>query len=310
MFANAPFQARQRWARILLFVTPALWAVNYIIARKAPGVVEPHALALGRWLIAGLILLWLSRAELRALHQAAPWQSWRDAWQHGWRYLVLGALGMWICGAWVYHGARSTSAMNIALIYSVSPVLIALGAWRWLGERMRGWQVLGAALALAGVLHVVLKGQWLQLAQVQWVVGDLWIVACAFSWAAYALLLRHWPSRLSAQARVAVTALGGSLVLLPFALWELAISPLSPFTLPALGLMLAAAVFPGLGAYWAYSVMQRELGAARVGMALYLGPLYAAVLAWLFLGEHLNQYHWVGALLIIPGLVLVLGRRA
>jgi drug/metabolite transporter (DMT)-like permease len=323
--------SRQLWARVLLFVTPLLWAVNYVVARKAAGVVEPHALALGRWLIAALILLWLARAELllrwrelsalpaldsnlkppkpQPTPQPIPRSLTQQLWQHGWRYLVLGALGMWICGAWVYHGARSTSAMNIALIYSVSPVLIAVGAWYWLQERMRGLQVLGAALALAGVLHVVLKGQWTQLASVRWVAGDLWIVACAFSWAAYALLLRRWPSRLSPQARLAVTAAAGVLVLLPGALWELATSPLSPLTLSALQLMLAAAIFPGLGAYWAYAVMQRELGAARVGVALYLGPLYAAVLAWLLLGEVLNAYHYVGALLIIPGLALVLGRR-
>jgi drug/metabolite transporter (DMT)-like permease len=301
---------RQFWARVLLFVTPGLWAVNYVVARKAPGVVEPHALALGRWFIAALILLWLARAELRRLAPGGWREHMRYGWQHGWRYLVLGALGMWVCGAWVYQGARSTSAMNIALIYSVSPVLIAFGAWRWLGERMRAWQVLGAALALTGVLHVVLKGQWAQLASVRWVAGDLWIVACAFAWAAYALLLRHWPSRLSPLARLALTAAGGSLVLLPGALWELATSPLSPFTLPAFNLMLAAALFPGLGAYWAYSVMQRELGAARVSMALYLGPLYAALFAWAFLGEHLTHYHWVGALLIIPGLALVVGKRA
>ena len=31
-----------------------------------------------------------------------------------WQYLILGALGMLICGAWVYRGAQTTSAINIA----------------------------------------------------------------------------------------------------------------------------------------------------------------------------------------------------
>ena len=42
-------EARQRWALVLIWITPALWAVNYIIARKAPGVIEPYTLALCRW---------------------------------------------------------------------------------------------------------------------------------------------------------------------------------------------------------------------------------------------------------------------
>ena len=44
----------------------------------------------------------------------------------------------------------------------------------------------------------------------------------------------------------------------------------------SLALVVAAALLPGAGAYAAYSIMQRELGAARVGVVMYLGPLYSA----------------------------------
>ena len=40
------------------------------------------------------------------------------------RYRVLAALGMWICGAWLYIGGRTTAAINISLICSIAPVLI------------------------------------------------------------------------------------------------------------------------------------------------------------------------------------------
>lgn len=83
---------------------------------------------------------------------------------------------MLICGAWVYRGAQTTSAINIALIYAASPVLIALGAVLWLGERFSWRQAAGVLIAMAGVFHVVVKGQWLSLGQVQWVAGDGWIV--------------------------------------------------------------------------------------------------------------------------------------
>ena len=66
----------------------------------------------------------------------------------------------------------------------------------------------------------------------------------------------------------------------------------------------AAAVFPGFGAYFAFSFMQRELGAARVGVMMYLGPLYAALMAYWLLGEPVRGFHWVGAALILPGIYL------
>ncbi len=285
---------RAQW---LLWLVPALWTVNYIVARKAPGVIGPYLLALGRWFVAGAVLWVLAGSELWR-ERAAIARVW-------WQYLVLGCLGMLVCGAWVYQGARSTQAINIALIYAASPVLIGLGAALWLGERLRQRQVLGVLLALAGVLHVLVKGQWGHLLQLQFVAGDLWIVAATVAWAAYALLQKHWPSSLSATARLAAICSGGVLVLLPFALWEATQSGLTQWGWPALGLVLVAALVPGLGAYWIYGWAQKILGASRVAVALYLGPLYGGLTAWCLLGEAPGWHHLVGALLILPGVFLV-----
>ena len=221
---------QHRLAGMLLWLVPAMWSVNYIIARIANGVIGPYLLALGRWAIAGAVLVVLARSEL--------WQQRAAVAKAWWQFIILGFLGMLVCGAWVYQGARSTSATNIALIYAASPVLIALGAALWLHERMRLRQVAGVVLALAGVMHVVVNGDWARLAQVQFVPGDLWIVAATVSWASYALL-------------------------------------------------------------------QKMLGASRVAVTLYLGPLYGGAAAWLLLGEAPGWHHLAGAALILPGVFLV-----
>lgn len=293
-------ETRQRQALALLWITPALWSVNYIIARKAPQVVTPHLLALGRWGLAGLLLAWLARQELWAQRRALV-----AAWP---QHLALGTLGMLVCGAWVYLGARTTGAMNIALIYAASPVLIALGAVFWLGERLWPRQMLGVALALAGVMHVIVQGQWLALARVSWVPGDGWIVLAMLSWAGYALLLKKWTSPLSAQARLASTCAGGVAVLMPFALWELSLADTPAWSWQATALVVVAALVPGIGAYGAYSHAQKLLGASRVAASLYLGPLYAALAAWGVLGEPMGLHHAVGAALILPGIFLASSR--
>jgi drug/metabolite transporter (DMT)-like permease len=154
-------------------------------------------------------------------------------------------------------------------------------------------------------VHVVLKGQWGHLADVQLVPGDGWIFAAALSWTVYSILLKKWPSPLSASARLTVISLAGVVVMLPFAVLEAWHNPLPTLTLQGFGLVLAAAAFPGYGAYLAFSIMQRELGAARVSVVLYLGPIYAAVIAWLVLGESLQWHHAFGMALILPGIYLV-----
>ena len=273
-----------------------MWSVNYVVARTAPGIISPHVLALGRWFLAGLILAAISRSEL-----------WRER-QHTLRvwpqYLALGTLGMLICGAWVYWAAETTTAINIALIYAASPVLITLGAVVGLKESFSWRQGFGVVLALLGVLHVVVKGQWTALSQVVWVLGDGLIVMAMVSWAAYALLLKKWASPLSSTARLAATCMGGSLVLLPFALTEWVTTAHADWSWTASLLVITAALFPGVGAYWAYGFCQNTLGASRVAASLYMGPLYGSLVAWLFLGETLGWHHAMGAAMILPGIYL------
>ena len=294
-----PLFSDRRWAVALLFITPALWSVNYLVGRTAPGIIAPHMLALLRWSLAGLILAAFAWPELLAKRAMLL--------DNGWHYLVLGALGMWICGAWVYIGARSTSATNIALIYALSPVFIALVSSFWLRERLGLMQWLGIALAFVGLVHVVIKGQWVALAQVRLVAGDLWILAATASWTLYSIFLKRWPSDFSPIARLVLIISGGVLLLVPLTVLE-ALSGL-PMTQTIWGwktftLAIAAAFMPGAGAYLAYATLQKALGAARASLTLYLGPLYAAVTAFLVLGEPVYFFHLVGAAIILPGIYL------
>jgi drug/metabolite transporter (DMT)-like permease len=290
-------EAHIRLARWAIWLIPLLWAVNYFIARRAPGVVEPYTLACMRWGLAGLLLSIHARAEL-----ACAWRQIARVW---YQYLVLGFCGMVVCGAWVYLGAKSTGAVNISLIYSASPVLITIASVIWLHERMRWSQVLGVLLALCGVLHVLVKGQWSALAQVQFVVGDLWIVAAMVAWALYALLQKLWPSSMGASARLAAICWGAMPVLLAGTAWELAQPGTPPLSAHAWGLGVFAALVPGVMAYWIYGWAQHMLGASKVAVTLYLGPLYGALLAWLVLGESLGWHHVLAAMLILPGVYLV-----
>jgi drug/metabolite transporter (DMT)-like permease len=98
------------------------------------------------------------------------------------------------------------------------------------------------------------------------------------------------------------------LVLLPFAIGEALFFMSSELSWRAAGYVLATALFPGFGAYLAYSYMLRELGASRVAVVLYLGPIYAAIMAWIGLGEPVRGFHWAGAALILPGIFLATRR--
>ncbi|KYF54825.1 hypothetical protein BE08_11210 [Sorangium cellulosum] len=293
----------QRVAHILLFVTPALFTANMVVARATADFIPPVALAELRWLGVVLVLLWLGVVlVLLPFCGRELWRG-RDALRRGWaRYALLGLLGMGICGAGVYLGAATTTATNIGLIYAASPVLIILLSRAMFGDRLSLRQGLGTALALAGVLAIVLRGDPAALLSLRFSAGDLIILVCAISWALYTVLLKRWPDSLGVTARLTAIALAGVIVMLPPLGWELVRRGPPDFDSRTIAAVLTLVLVPGVGAYATYGYITQHLGPSRTGLVLYLSPVYTAVMAWLLLGEAFAFYHWLGAALVLPGL--------
>jgi drug/metabolite transporter (DMT)-like permease len=292
---TAPSSARDlRIAQILLFITPAMFTTNMVMARATAGVIPPVALAELRWLGVVLVLLPFCGREL--------WRS-RTTLLREWLHLaVLGFLGMGICGAAVYYGAFTTTATNIGLIYATSPVMIILLSRLLFAERFSLRQGLGTMLAVLGVLAIILRGDPATILQLAFTPGDLIILGAAISWALYSVLLKHWPSSLSVMARLTAIAFAGVLVMLPVQAYELAALGPPAFDARTVAAVATLILVPGVGAYATFGYMTKHLGPNRTGLMLYLAPVYTALMAWLLLGEAFAFYHWLGAALVLPGL--------
>ena len=136
-----------RLALILLMFAPLLMSSNMLAARYVEGSVPPVALAFGRWFLTLVFLLpFTGRALWRC--RAVISREWPTL-------LALGALGMGVCGAPVYLAGQTTTATNIGLIYSTTPILIVVFARLFWGERVSARQVAGIALCLVGVVVIL-----------------------------------------------------------------------------------------------------------------------------------------------------------
>jgi drug/metabolite transporter (DMT)-like permease len=183
-------------------------------------------------------------------------------------------------------------------------MIAAVSVWA-LGEPFSVRQALGVVMALLGMVWIVSQGRPESISLDTFQVGDLWILAAVVSWTVYSIRLKARKSRFSSMGRLLVMTIGGILVLLPMTALEVVL--LNEWNLTEQGVWLAviAAVFPGLLAYLSYSFMQRELGAAKTAMVLYLGPLYAGLMSWVLLNEPPQLFHLVGGIGILLGIYLV-----
>lgn len=286
----------RRWALILLFIAPAMFASNMLVARATHDLIAPIGLAFWRWTVALAILLPFTVGTLFA-HRQTIRREWRDL-------LILGALGMGVCGAFVYIAADTTTATNIGLIYTASPILIVVLGLVFYHDVLRPLQSLGVALSLIGVLVVVSKGDPQVMLTLDLTQGDLWAVAAMIGWAVYSVMLNYRKSALPALARFAALTAGGVVILLPFTIWESTQVDTLALNWVTVGTVVFLALVPALGAYLSYGFIQRQLGAGPTGLLMYLIPLYNAGLAYVLLGEQLAWYHLAGILLILPGIYL------
>ncbi|WP_244177344.1 DMT family transporter [Marinobacter vinifirmus] len=284
-------------AYIGLVLTPLFWAGNAVVARATVEHIPPLSMSFWRWVIAlalilpfGLPGLWRHRQVIR---------------QHLVTLLVLATFSVAAFNSLLYYAAMTTTATNIALINSTIPIFVALLAWLLLGERTRPVQALGIGLAIVGILIVIGRGDLRIIAQLQAQPGDLIMVAAVFSWGVFSVLLRKHVVPLPALTFLTAQILLGTLVILPFylgdLLWFSGGFELSGSTALPLAFF---AIFPGILAYAFWNHAVHEIGPANAAIFMYLTPVFASILAILFLGETLGLFHLFGALLILAGLLL------
>lgn len=276
--------------RLLLLSAVVLWgwtfvATKILVAELGPVEVLGLRLAIGVPFLGGLLLV--RRVPLRfAAADVRP--------------ILLGGGILTVHFLVQIAGLETTTATNTGWIISVSPLALAVLSFFLLGERI-GWSgVAGIAVATAGVLLLVSRGD---VADLGWLrsAGDWLVLASAHTWALYTVATRDLARRRHPLAvTFAILLVAGALTAVVFAASaDLAgIRSLSPRGLAAL-LYLA---IPGLAlGQWFWQEGVARLGAARAGLYLYLEPLATLALAVPLLGEPFGPFIAVGGSLVLAG---------
>ncbi|MCZ7656777.1 MAG: DMT family transporter [Xanthobacteraceae bacterium] len=284
-------------AYVILTLMPLFFVSNVILGRVAVQSVEPWTLAFLRWSLSALIVLPLASSDVRR-HARAFLAEWR-------LMLLLGFLGMGICGGGVYLSLRYTTATNATLIYAGFPAIVVLLDAFLRREMLAPARGLGVVTALAGVVVIVLEGDPGRLASLAFNPGDIGFVVAAVAWAVYSLLLkRRALQALPTIATFFAIAVAGTLTLAPFMLWEVVGHGVVPRDLPAWLSIAAIVVFSSVLPFSAFQYGVKVVGPAVTSVFMYLLPPYGVALAWMFLGETFRPYHALGLALVVAGIVL------
>lgn len=287
---------------VLFLLTPIFFSTNLIFGRGITGEIAPFTTAFLRWAGSAAIIFPFVYAE-RDLCLAFVRAN-RGLW------LVLGFLGMGICGGFVYWALTLTTASNATLIYTTSSLFIILLQWLLHGRRMRQGEFVGMLIAFAGVSVIVLKGDVDALRHFSFNIGDLGILVAAVAFAIYSLLLRHPVAKaMPSLPLFGLLALSGALVLAPPALYEVVNGGLLPDSASDWTKLAGIIAFASLAAFYCFTHTVRVFGPAVAGITLYLMPPMSILMAVVFLGETFERYHAVGIVLVMGGVILATAPR-
>lgn len=286
-------------AWFILLLPPLFWSGNFIAGRLMGDTHIPITLSFWRWNIALLIMLPLVARPV--------WEQRAIILKHLPALALLGVLSVSTFNTLLYIGMQTTTATTGTLFNSLIPLYVLLISILFMGHRPTAMQLLGLMLSFFGVLAIISKLDWRILAALEFTEGDLWLLLATFIWAIYSVLLKPLrPAGLSGRAFLGVTALLGTIALIPLYLWNPLNEATPQWNQQLVWVVLYISTFPSVVAYLAWNRGLAVMGANVGSQFVHFTPVFGAILAFFILGERLQPYHLIGAVAIALGLVLSL----
>ena len=274
-----------------LLMAMALWGSSFIALKIAFAELPPRWVICARMALGSVVFLgawrWRGRIDYRA---------------GDWKHLTCLA----ICEPCLYFvfealALQNTSAAQAGMITALLPLLVAVGAWFFLHERITRLNLAGFLLAVGGAVGLGLAGTANELAPNP-LLGNFYeflAMACAMG---YTLYLKHLSTRYSAFVLTAMQAFVGA----PFFFILALCTEPTPTSISLTGLV--AVVYLGLlvtvGAYGLYNYGLSRLPASQASAFVNLIPFFTLLFAVLLLGERLNHAQIVAAVILFAGVAL------
>jgi drug/metabolite transporter (DMT)-like permease len=305
------------WPVLAMLAAMLLWGGSFAAMRVALRVLNPWSMmwirmALGLALLAPFAVRRLP-GDLRASYRKGDWKL----------LALLVASEPCLYFLLESHALRFTTSSQAGVIVAAAPLLVALGARLFLGERLSAAGAAGLILSIAGVAGLTLlggsPGSAAGGAAVNAPLGNTLEMGAMIAAAAYTLSSSRLGRRYSPWSLTALQLAAGALFFLPGLVflirdgwpgfpWATGIgaqagaSTVSPWAL--VGVLAFLGSFVTLLAFGCFNWGLSRLPAARASLFLNLIPVIAVLLGWVLLGESLSAVQCLCAAAVIGGVLL------
>lgn len=215
------------------------------------------------------------------------------------RLIVAGLLGITVYHVALNYGERSVSAGAASLIIAAGPVFTALMAGVVLRERLTWWGWAGIAVSFTGVALITTgEGGGVRLEP-----GALLVMISAVSTAAYFIVSKPLLARYAPIEFTTYVIWAGTV---PMLVWTPSlIAQMAEASAGSTAAVVYLGVFPAAVAYLAWSYALARMEASVLSAFLYLSPVLAILIAFVWVREVPSVISLVGGAIAVVGVAIV-----
>jgi len=272
------------------------WSGNFVVGRWANVDIPPIALSFWRHLIAFAMILPFviphMKTDRSAIRAGIP------------AIVIMGAL-LAAGNTLVYYAIMYTTVTNAALINAGVPVATVAFSWLVLRDVINRWQAIGILLAFTGIAIVATKARMGVLLNLEFGLGDLFMLLSVVCWAMYMVMLKRGRISVAPLTLLFVLTAAGTAWLVPAYGVELALGIRMDWTWLTLASLGYVTVFSTIIAWACVNYGTFKLGPNRASAFMCLHPVFGAILGAIFFSEIFRAYHGIGTILVLTGVFMV-----
>jgi len=282
---------------ICLVLAMVLWASTFVALKLAFRIYDPMVVIFGRMIVASLLAVFFPFVFKNIRFRK------KDI-----KYIAF----MVICEPCLYfifeaNALVYTTAAQAGMITSMMPLMVAIGAWLILKERLTLRTCIGFTIAVLGAL-------WLSLVSKASVHGpnpllgnflEFLAMVCA---SGYALSLKKLTARYSPLFLTFIQAFAGAIFFFPFLFLPGTELPTQAEPMPLMAILYLGSVVT-LGAYGLYNYGVSKIPASQATAFINLIPVFSLAMSAAVLGERFTAVQYLASLLVLFGVILSQDRK-
>lgn len=271
-----------------------VWAGNFIAAKMLAPELSAYEVNFWRWIFATIILLPFSFP-----HFKKDWPIIKSEFKLLFYY---GFMGVFLSNLLFYNAPKTASAVDMTILMCTSPIFMMLFARLFFKDHINVLWILGSLVSFFGVITLVTKGNYLNLANINFTEGHFWTLGCSICFALYSVCMRLFKVQMHLTVFLqTIFTIGSFFCIIALFLGHggFIFYINSQLVLPLLYMAVGASII----AFLLWNTAIKKIGAVKAGIIYYLVPVFGSFFAVIFLGETINSMQFLGGFFVLGGVI-------